>query len=500
MRKITLLLTLFTFTAAAVIAQQRQFLRYDCMAAAAIDDGHRSPSLRHLPTPPTKWDSTRTYPVAVVLVAFADKSFSSEDPADRYHRMFNEEGYNEGRGPGCVADYFRDQSSGLFRPSFDIYGPVTLGIDCTGGGRMGGDAFKNAVTLLDDSLHVDFEPYDWNGDKSAESVIFIFAGYGGNESSTQNKGYIWPNTGSFSAVTTAGGIRVSGYSASAELWSNYRSCGIGTICHEYSHTLGLPDIYPTNSGSDEYSVCDEWDLMDGGNFVNSGWCPPAYTAHEKMQLGWLTPVELSEPTFVTDMRTAQEGGPTYIIRTADASEFFLLENRQWSRWDLRTPGHGLLVSHVHYDSSAWRNNRVNNIPDHHRFDFVHADGLSYSDWADIVGDNNPYVGGHSQFLSGTPYPLATDSTRNDMLTDDSQPAATTFTSAGLLSKPITEITEHDDGTISFHFMKPVDEAIASPSDRQQPSVATYDLQGRRLQGQPRRGIYIDSRRRLVTVP
>ena len=77
---------------------------------------------------------------------------------------------------------------------------------------------------------------------------------------------------------------------------------------------------------------------------------------------------------------------------------------------------------------------------------------------------------------------------------------TIFTGAGLLSKPITEITEHDDGTISFHFMKPVDEAIASPSDRQQPSVATYDLQGRRLQGQPRRGIYIDSRRRLVTVP
>lgn len=499
MRKITLLLTLLTFTAAAVIAQQRQFLRYDCLAAAT-DDGQSSLSPRRLPTPPSQWDSTRTYPVAVVLVAFADKSFSSEDPIDRYHRMFNEVGYNEGRGPGCVAQYFRDQSSGLFRPSFDIYGPIVLSANCTASGRMGSKAFQDAVAILDDSLHVDFSPYDWDGNNSAESVIFIFAGYGGNESATQNKGYIWPNTGSFSSITTSSGIRVSSYSASAELWSNDRSCGIGTICHEYSHTLGLPDIYPTDSDAVEYSVCDEWDLMDGGNFANSGWCPPCYTAHEKMLLGWLTPVELSEPVFVTDMRTPHEGGPTYIIRTDDDTEFFLLENRQWSHWDLRTPGHGLLISHVHYDASAWRNNNVNNRPDHHRFDYVHADGLGYGEWSDIVGDNNPYVGGHSQLLSGTPYPHVTDSTRNDLFTDDSQPAATIFTGAGLLSKPITEVTEHDDGTISFYFMNPVDEAVISLSAPHPSSDIIYDLQGRRLQRYPRRGLYIDGSRRLVAAP
>ena len=269
------------------------------------------------------------------------------------------------------------------------------------------------------------------------------------------------------------------------MWSNNRSCGIGTVCHEYSHTLGLPDIYPTDG--DEYSIVDEWDLMDGGNFVNNGWCPPNYSAHEKMLLGWLTPEVLTDSATITDLAPLDQGGSAYIIRCdSNANEFFLLENRQWSGWDLRTPGHGLLIAHVDYNSNSWRSNSVNNSPSHHRYDYVHADGLNYDGWNDIVGNENPHVGGHSRILSGTPYPYIVaseetgeDSIANRTLTDSSTPAATTFCKPGLLGKPINGITEDDEGRISFYFLREVPNAIYHPqSTINHPQTTTYDLQGR----------------------
>ena len=43
-----------------------------------------------------------------------------------YDSIMNVPGYNQGNGPGCVVDYYRDQSRGLFNLQFDVFGPVTL--------------------------------------------------------------------------------------------------------------------------------------------------------------------------------------------------------------------------------------------------------------------------------------------------------------------------------------------------------------------------------------
>jgi hypothetical protein len=64
--------------------------------------------------------------VPVVLFSFNDLDFSMDNPAAYYDRLFNEKGFNEGMGPGCVADYFRDQSAGRLNLVFDIYGPVKI--------------------------------------------------------------------------------------------------------------------------------------------------------------------------------------------------------------------------------------------------------------------------------------------------------------------------------------------------------------------------------------
>jgi hypothetical protein len=185
--------------------------------------------------------------------------------------------------------------------------------------------------------------------------------------------------------------------------------------------------------------------MDGGNFTNYGWCPSNYSAMERMLLGWLTPVELTEPASITDLEPVEYGGNAYIIRHTD-TEFLMLENRQWKGWDLGVPGKGLVIYHVNYNSSVWTNNSLNNDPTQRGFDLVHADNMNYVEW-----DNYRSKMGYSKYqnsnrmnsriLSTSPYPWRTDSAEAalDSLTDFSVPATVMFTAntqdSKLLSKP-----------------------------------------------------------------
>ena len=186
------------------------------------------------------------------------------------------------------------------------------------------------------------------------------------------------------------------------------------------------------------------------------------------------------PATIEGLKPLAEGGKAYIIRTDNTNEFFLLENRQWNGWDLRTPGHGLLISHVDYNASIWNANNVNNNPNHHRYELVHADNLDYNDWEDIIGDGSTHTGGHSLYLSGTAYPFVDDSTENRSFTDTSIPAATTYSGTGLLSKPINDITENDDATVSFLFMNEEMSGIVELSAQPERTHAAHDLTGRRV--------------------
>lgn len=469
-----------------VAAQAQRLLHGNCLPDVGQTmspglDGQGIPARPNRLSLMSNWDSTRVYPVAVILVSFSDCDFLEDSTPERYDRIFNEEGYNEGKGPGCVADYFRTQSGGLFKPHFDIYGPVKVAANAksTSNTNYGKDIFREATKLLLDSLDIDISVYDWDGNGRAESFVYVYAGYGGNESVDVCTGSIWPNTSTFPSIAVNGTI-VNSYSASPERWGNDKLCGIGTICHEYSHTLGLPDIYPTASGAG-YSVCDEWDLMDGGNFINNGWCPCNYSALEKMLLGWGKPVELTDPAQISEMKPISEGGEFYRVSCSD-NEYYLLENRQWSGWDLRAPGHGLLIAHVDYQANRWSSNTVNNLKDHRCYSFISADGLDYDAWDAIIGNNNPRVEGHSRILSTSPYPYVAEDIENRELTDTSEPAATVYSNEGLMGKPITDIHENEEGLVSFNFMWDdlstiywTPEYMLTDSAKQR----VYDLHGRR---------------------
>lgn len=494
--RVLLSISLLALQSLTATAQGEWVVKGDC--TPELTDGGQTRGLaRRLPSIRKDWDPTKVYKQMVVLVSFRDVDFKAEDPLATYNAMFNERGYNQRNGAGCVADYFREQSGGLFNLEFDVYGPVKVDTlanpfaNPTDKTRSyGSTQFRTALQkVFSDNPEVDYTQYDWDGDGRMDQVIIVFAGLCGNQGEG-TYGYIWPNTGTFSTLTAPGDVRLSNFTASGELWrNNLGSCGIGTICHEFSHSLGLPDIYPTASSAG-YSVVDEWDLMDGGNFTNYGWCPPDYSPLEKMLFGWLSPVELKEPFTVKNMKPLADGGEVYIIKNSE-TDYYLLENRQQKGWSLGVPGRGLVIYHVKYSESKWSTNGVNTDKNNYCYELLHADGLDYDGWDALLEQrgaktkyaNKPRL--NCLYLSTSPFPWSTDTTAtvNSALTDT--------------KTPITNITMTEDGLVSFDFCGGNDNAISEARLPETLDDAYYDLQGRRVSGRPGRGLYIVAGRKVI---
>lgn len=505
---------LWFFFPLCMMAQGEEFLviKGDCLPSLS-GEGASHRASRRLPACQNDWDPTKTYHQLVILFSFYDADFTRDDPKEYYEKVLNEPGYNEGHGPGCMADYFRTQSNGFFNLQCDVYGPYTVPIKACPIENpdektryYGAQAMMEATNrFIVDHPEVDFSLYDWNGDGNIEQVVYIYAGPPGNVRTSL--GHIWPNTSSFSAITTPDGKKISNYSASGEYWGIRQDesivyCGIGTICHEYSHSLGLPDIYPVGSSSLNfpYTSVDEWDLMDGGNFVEWGWCPPSYSPLEKMLLGWQTPIELTEATTITDLIPVSEGGAAYRIKHTD-NEYLLLENRQWTGWDTGIPGKGLVIYHVNYNESSWRTNTVNSYSseDDFRYKLFHADNKTFATWEKELGTKSSYLNSNrlnKLHLSTSSYPFGD----NDELTNTSMPAAlmSTKNSAGeyLLSKPVTNIQMTDGGLVSFDFMggtTGIKELKNGRIEEWKLEGAWYDLSGRKVADAPhstKKGVYI----------
>jgi M6 family metalloprotease-like protein len=464
-----LLLFICCLSALASSGQELRVVRGNCTPVFEAEDSvaaARGMAVRRLQATNTQWDGNKTYRQLVILFSFSDTDFQMENPQEVYDSIFNVKGYTQRQGKGCVADYFREQSGGLFNLGFDVFAPVKISTKAQPFSNPSANTTNYGKTQMQEATRLflaehpdlDYTSYDWDGDGYVEQVIYVYAGYSGNQAVQKCYGHIWPNTGGFSTITTPDGRKIADYTCSGELWHNDTSCGIGTICHEFTHSLGLPDIYPTSSSAG-YSAVDEWDLMDGGNFTNYGWCPPNYSALEKMLMGWLTPVELTEPVTILDMKPVSRGGEVYQIKHTN-NEFLLLENRQWEGWDFGLPGKGLAIFHVNYNKTRWINNLVNATKNAWCYDLVHADNMNYNDWNYALGGTNPYLDRttrlNSRILSTSPYPWLQDGMEpNDSLTDASSPAAMMYNSSNgnkLLSKPITHIRQNDDGTVSFRFM------------------------------------------------
>lgn len=323
----------------------------------------------------------------VILVNFADLKMHSSTARKDFDRMFNLPGCHDNDMMGSVSDYFRDQSYGQFRLTFDVVGPVTVSQPYGYYGKNSGsysdvnvrDMVVEACNLV--RGQVNFADYDWDNDGEVDQIYLIYAGYG--EQWGASPSTIWPHESSLSdQALEIDGKRIDTYACSSELFGNtgkYYS-GIGTACHEFSHCLGLPDIYDVNySGGIGMA---NWDIMSGGGYAGhsgKGEAPCGYSAYERAFAGWLELKEINSSTIVTELPPIDEKPMAYVLyNEGNREEFFILENRQsqgWFTYVDRTDGcHGMLVTHVDYSTSAWERNALNTNPSHQRLSFVPAGG------------------------------------------------------------------------------------------------------------------------------
>ena len=372
----------------------------------------------------------------VLLVNFQNLKMLPQHDLESWQRLMNEKGTEIFESTGSCADYFSDQSMGLFTPTFDVVGPIELDNkfeyyghnDSRGQDTHPQDMVKEACEKAHNDFGVDFSNYDYDENGYVDFVYVFYAGFG--EASGANPSTIWPHSSDISVFgidLELDGKKITSYACSNELYGNSgeEHDGIGAFCHEFSHVLGLPDMYNTKNTADVQ--IGTWELMDKGSYNNRSRTPPAYSAYERLYLGWLNVTELSEPAYGVELPELTKNNFAYIIRTKNDNEYFILENRQQRGWDKYHYSTGMLAYHVLYDESLWKTNNVNSGLFPH-YDLLEADGLS---------------GGY-----GAAFPGPTGST---MLTDYSKPANMMLWDGTAVDKGLSNIAERDN-LITFDFM------------------------------------------------
>lgn len=418
----------------------------------------------------------------VILVEFSDTPFQSGEKAKNVFEHFLKgkaednlpDGYeaytgsyknkNNLRNKGSVSDYFYDMSKGTYTPQFDVVGPYKLNQPSLYYGKGEND---NTYALVSDACKaadkdVDFSRYDADGDGMVDLVYIIYAGYPASMSGNPND--IWPKSGPGNgSFGTYDGKKVCRYGVHAELnfgrelnqKNGFLLSGIGLFCHEFSHTLGLPDLYPTVDASKVDNQNPEmWDLMDGGEYTyNGGYCPTPYSPWEMDAMGWATPIELSDEKQTVTLKSYGKERIAYKIK-GENNEYLLLQNIQIGGWWTGVASvykTGMLVWRIDYnneDVNLFDN--PNNTLGKPKVMIVPADGYVISDYNH--GDGKQWTDAeYKASLQADPFPGATKKTE----------LLSVVLNNSTLEKPIYNIKE-ENGVITFDYLDNIS-AIQLPS-------------------------------------
>ena len=329
----------------------------------------------------------------VILAQFQDVRF--ENTRSYFDQLLN------AHTGSSAKDYFNDQFGGMFDFLFDVSEIVTVSgkmADYGKNGKNGEDVnpegmIREACQLAD--AGIDFSQYDDDGDGAVDNVFVFFAGRSEADDPDKNADCIWPHAYSLASAGISlylDGKRIGRYACASEFMrlstGLYTTASIGTFCHEFTHTFGLPDFYDTDdesSGGKSKGLWGSTSLMDAGNYNNDGYTPPWFNAIERYLLGISEPVLLTEGEWT--LEPIHRSGMYGIIPTDNDQEYYLVECRSNEKWDAHIGGSGLLVYHLDLSNRSagnstvhgaltaaerWRYNEVNAAPEHLCADLVGA--------------------------------------------------------------------------------------------------------------------------------
>lgn len=397
--------------------------------------------------------------IPVIMVEFADTKFLPTTTIEKMTRYFNQDNYREDSPSqrGSVGQYFREQSRGMFNPTFDIVAKVTLDSSYAYYGRSetstyGGQEYTsndaNVWEMVNEAVTkavaqgVDFSDYYVNG--SVPNVSILYAGPG--EATGGDANTVWPHELSlagYGSYGMMGGYSFASYFVGNEVMGQAGSSylmGMGVFVHEFSHAMGLPDFYDPlyRSTSSPFGYSD---IMDVGVYRNNSYAPVGYSAYEQSYMGWLDLRHLSDPEAVTLANPGEDPDGEWAVvidagNTANAeAEYYVLENRQPGLWNDLS---GLYIGHYAYNRQSWAYNQVN-VNNNFRAHMVTANNTTIDTYGRI-SDNMLYGNGIntveelSRFGGGT-------------LTD----------------QPLYRISNREDQTVTFSYkdqsLKPSEEPV-----------------------------------------
>jgi M6 family metalloprotease-like protein len=386
-----------------------------------------------------KFPTTGTVTGLILLVEYQDVKLTPQATLEHYEQICNQAGYQSEATHGSVLDYFTSQSNGRFTPRFDVFGPLTLPRERAYYGMADNglvNQFRDAC-LVADEMGLDFSKYDINEDGFVDFLFIVFAGHGEAQGGPYES--VWPAMMDLSdyVFDYFDGLNLGVAACSCELkgGSGTNLDGVGTICHEFSHILGLADIYDT-SKQGGHGMC-HYDIMDIGTYNDNQVTPSGYTAMDKYTLGWLEPMVLDSPIENVTLRPFNEThDAAFIVNPDNPDEYYTLENRQQQGWDKGIPGHGLVATYCHYDKKLWNRNIVNAVAaGYEHVCIVAADNV----WMNSVSDE-----------AGDPFP---GTMQNTALSATTVPAAFWKSSGSAVPVPwyISNIRETAEGNITFDF-------------------------------------------------
>lgn len=397
----------------------------------------------------TSFPKTGTINLLVILIDFTDQL--SQIGNNNFNNLMNQSNYN---GSGSFKDYWLQSSYNGLTVNSTITGwyHAAHNIAYYGANSNGSDI--NPRLLVQEAVDaaenagVNFSTYDNDKDGKVDGIIVIHAGYGEEAGGGANT--IWSHHWTLESYKrTYDSVVIDDYAIVPELQNNSGSniSNIGVICHEFGHSLGLPDLYDTNTSNGNSEGIGEWGLMGSGNWNNNGASPSILCAWSKIFLNWSTPTILSSECSLL-LSNSVQNNIIYQINSPHTNEYFLIENRQRIGFDAGLPGTGLSIWHINTSKTTGAHisaNDVNADESLKGVDLEEADGIS-------ALDNNTNRGDAGDLFPGN--------TCNSSFNDNSTPNSQTYSPIVNSSKPITNIM--GSGTnIRFDFMGYV--PISGPS-------------------------------------
>ncbi len=333
----------------------------------------------------------------VLLIEFSDLPFTVNNPQQAFSNLLNQEGYSKDGATGSSRDYYYENSSGAFDPSFDVYGPIKVSGGYAEYGSNDYYGFEPTDYLLAEACRladndIDFSEYDLDSDGLVDNVFFFYAGH--NEAEGAGEDRIWPHAWAiYRDNVFLDGVQVFQFACTSEYngYAGTSMANIGTFTHEFAHVIGLPDFYDTNYEEDGYgNGLSNLSLMSGGSYNNNNCTPPYLNGIERNMLGWMDEFEVLSASGDITLEPIWNN-IAYITYTDNPGEFYMYESRPAVGWDKYIGGQGLAIYHVdqsknlvngNYADRLWQGGYdINSYAAHQCFDLIESVASESDIWS-----------------------------------------------------------------------------------------------------------------------